>query len=89
MNQMKKILEELYAIEPSLQEKQEELEQIITSMLKLKPQIEVNADFKNALKSQLSQSILDRKIDMFSRKNGFTFFQKLSYFVGAAGVACF
>jgi hypothetical protein len=46
---MKKILEELYELEPTLREKENELEKVVTKIIIIKPSTNVPEDFKKKL----------------------------------------
>jgi superfamily I DNA and RNA helicase len=76
---IKKILEELYAIEPSLREKEEELTKIVKIMIQSKPNIEIDENFKNTLRNQILENIKVKKIQNYKSRNNTNFFHIFSY----------
>ena len=50
---VKTLLEELYLLEPSLREKEEQIVHIIENMQKNRPNIVINEEFKNELRAKL------------------------------------
>ena len=52
-NTIKKLLEELYLLEPSLREKEQQILHIIENMQKNRPNIIINEEFKNELRAKL------------------------------------
>lgn len=82
------ILKELYKIDNSLQNKEEDLKKAVAHLLTTRPNIKVDEKFKNELQDEIQQKILQKKVESFS-KNKLTFFQILSYIFGTVGIACF
>jgi hypothetical protein len=76
---IKKILEELYSIEPTLREKEGELIKIVKLMIQAKPNIEINEDFKNNLRNQLLENIKLKKIQNYNNRGRTNFFHIFSY----------
>lgn len=50
---VKTLLEELYLLEPSLREKEDQIVRIIENMQKNRPNIVINEEFKNELRAKL------------------------------------
>jgi superfamily I DNA and RNA helicase len=76
---IKNILEELYLVDPSLREKEEELKKIIEAMLKVKPNIKIDENFKESLKGKIFEKITSKKIENYNSKGKTSLFQIFSY----------
>jgi hypothetical protein len=79
---IKKILEELYEIDGSLKEKENDLVKIINSMLNLKPNIKIDENFKEDLRNIIERKIRTKKLESYEKPNKLTFFQMFSYIFG-------
>ena len=67
--QVNEILKDLYAIDPSLKEYDEKLKKIIFEIYYNKPEIELNADFKEELKKKVLDKIYEIKRNTEMEKN--------------------
>lgn len=65
---IKKILNELYLIDETLKDKEGELIKIISAMLNLRPNVNINDDFKKELKNQILQKITSEKLKKYNSK---------------------
>lgn len=61
--QFKKILEELYELNPELQAKETELLQILTEMVSHRPDATFDEAFKSELKQKVLRQIQNEKFD--------------------------
>lgn len=61
-NTIKQLLEELYLLEPSLREKEQQIIHIIENMQKNRPNIVINEEFKNELRSKLLSELRPNSI---------------------------
>lgn len=77
---IKKILQELYEIDKTLKPKEEELINIIEKMMFVKPNIVINKDFKEELKKQIDENILQLKLNTFKKWQSKNTFKKIWYF---------
>ena len=68
MQNIQKILEELYQIDNSLKQNEIELKNILEKMIEIKPNIKIDENFKNQLKNQIENNILKQKITNISTK---------------------
>jgi hypothetical protein len=53
----KDILEELYALDPDLRQKEAEITKIIERMIQNRPVVEINEDFRAELRQKIMQEI--------------------------------
>ncbi len=83
------ILKELYQIDESLKEKEQELIKIINAMLRLKPNIKIDENFKNELKKQISEKITSEKLKNYRKSNKPNFWQILTYIFWTAWTLAF
>lgn len=67
-NEINEILQELYELDPNLVEKEAELTKIISKMLKVKPEITLDKEFRVELKQQILAE-LEKQESGFSIKN--------------------
>lgn len=51
------ILEELYALDPTLREKEAEIKKIIDRMIKNRPEVEINETFRSELREKIMREI--------------------------------
>lgn len=80
---VKEILADLYAIDPKLAEKEEELKKIIEKLLSSKPEVKMDEKFKAELKQKILKKIAQRKPGFIS----WIFRNKLKIaFAAAAGI---
>jgi len=72
---IKEILEELYIMDPSLKEKEKQLEKIISKMLMIKPDVKIDENFKKELRKKIlaNPSLSNAKTNS-SMKNIIKFF---------------
>jgi hypothetical protein len=76
---VKNILEELYLIDPSLREKEDELKKIIKTMMEIKPNVEIDEKFKENLRNKVFEKITSKKIENYNSKGKTNLFQIFSY----------
>lgn len=57
----KDILEELYALDPDLRQKEAEITKIIERMIQNRPVVEINEDFRAELRRKILQEISGTK----------------------------
>lgn len=88
-NKIKEILDELYSIDSSLKEKEDELEKIILKMLEIKPNIKIDEEFKNKLNSELNSKITEIKIKNYNKNSSLSFTQIFAYIFWTIWMACF
>ena len=55
------ILEELYALDPTLREKEAEIKKIIERMIKNRPEVEINETFRSELREKIMREIATMK----------------------------
>ena len=55
------ILEELYALDPTLREKEAEIKKIIDRMIKNRPEVEINETFRSELREKIMREIATMK----------------------------
>ena len=55
------ILNDIYTIDPSLREKENDLIKIIKGLLELKPDVKIDDSFKNSLRNQILEKARERK----------------------------
>jgi len=58
---IKDILDELYALDPDLREKESEIKKIIEKMMKNRPEVEINETFRTELRKRIMQEIATMK----------------------------
>lgn len=51
------ILEELYALDPTLREKESEIKKIIDKMIKNRPEVEINETFRAELRKKIMHEL--------------------------------
>jgi glycine cleavage system protein P-like pyridoxal-binding family len=73
------ILEELYLIDPTLREREKELKKIIHTMLEVRPNVEIDENFKENLKNKVFEKITSKKIENYNSKGKTSLFQIFSY----------
>lgn len=61
MSNIKKILDELYALDPLLRKKEPEIRKIIEKMMKSRPKIEINEAFRAELREKIMREIASKK----------------------------
>lgn len=86
---MKKILEELYQVDPELREKESELEKVVASMLAQKPVVEVPENFKNTLERRIMAGVNPTGIERRNTHSLNTYFRYFWYVLGAGALASF
>jgi hypothetical protein len=78
--QIENILQELYGVDSELKNREEELIQIIDSMINLKPNVKIDENFKQELRQKIAKEISVKKMQNFqSERNKPSIFQILSY----------
>lgn len=88
--QIENILQELYGIDWELKNREEELIQIIDSMINLKPNVKIDENFKEELRKRIIKEISIKKVkNMAWNRNKLSLFQIFSYVFWTAGVAAF
>ncbi len=88
-NNIDDILKELYLIDSSLQQRENELKLILLKIIETKPNIIINKDFKEKLEQELNSKITQIKVNNYSNNKKLSFFQTFSYFFWALWLACF
>lgn len=58
---IKDILDELYALDPDLREKESEIKKIIEKMMKNRPEVEINETFRSELREKIMREIATMK----------------------------
>ncbi len=58
---IKDILDELYALDPDLREKESEIKKIIEKMMKNRPEVEINETFRSELREKIMREIASMK----------------------------
>lgn len=58
MSTIKHILDELYALDPLLRKKEPEIKKIIEKMMKSRPKIEINEDFRAELREKIMREVI-------------------------------
>ncbi len=58
---IKDILDELYALDPDLREKESEIKKIIEKMMKNRPEVEINETFRAELRQKIMREIAAMK----------------------------
>lgn len=86
---IKNILSELYEIDESLKDKEEELIKIIKTMINLRPNIKIDENFKSQLRTQISEKITSEKLKNYQTSQKPNLWQIFAYIFGTAGVAAF
>lgn len=86
---VEKILQELYQIDESLKQKENELTKIIQNMLLLKPNIKMDENFKLALKERISEKITSEKLQNYMSRRKLNIWQIFSYIFWTAWIAAF
>lgn len=83
-DQLKIILDDLYAIDPKLHDFETELEKIIREIVELEPEIKFDENFRKVLKARLIKRAEELQETSFERKPAYNFFAgRFSY--GLAG----
>ncbi len=86
---IKKILAELYEIDSSLKDKEKELEIFIDKMLELKPNIKIDAKFKENLRKRIYDEIEAKNKDILKSSNKFNFSNFFAYIFSFVWLAIF
>jgi hypothetical protein len=60
--QIESILQELYGVDSELKNREEELIQIIDSMINLKPNVKIDEKFKEELRQKIAKKISIKKM---------------------------
>lgn len=81
----KKILAELFALDPKLKEQEKELKKIISEMLKHKPEILQDEEYKQHLLEELLQT----NNNLSFKKNNMNIFKKIAIMLGGTALAAF
>ena len=63
------LLEELYLLEPSLREKEDQIVHIIENMQKNRPNIVINEEFKNELRTKIMTELKNSTSQKLQNKN--------------------
>lgn len=88
--QIENILQELYGVDSELKNREEELIQIIDSMINLKPNVKIDENFKQELRQKIAKEISVKKMQNFqSERNKPSIFQILSYVFWTVWIAAF
>lgn len=66
---VKTLLEELYLLEPSLREKEDQIIRIIENMQKNRPNIVINEEFKNELRTKIMTELKNSTSQKSQNKN--------------------
>ncbi len=82
---IKKILEDLYRLDPALRSEEVELKKIIKKFAEQKPEAEYDEDFKERLRSELLKRLAEKKKEDKTRAGFFIIHRKAV--VSAAGIA--
>lgn len=88
-NNIETILEELYLIDISLKERENELKSIILKIIETKPDIKINKDFKEKLQQELLSKITQIKVNNYWVNKKLSFFQIFWYIFWTVWLACF
>lgn len=86
---IKMFLEELYEIDWSLQEKEQELTKLIETMMQLSPKVSMDENFKSQLRSQIAEKIDSEKLKNYTQSSKPNILQIISYIFGWVWVAAF
>lgn len=70
MHNIKKILEELFELEPSLRAREKEVTKILTLMLESKPDIKMSVEFKKELRDKIMRQIANSKPTPYNFASG-------------------
>jgi hypothetical protein len=76
---LQKIIDELITLDPELKQYEKQLPEIIQSILSLKPEIKIDAIFKNELKNKLEEKMSQ----INNQKFNWNFMKKINYALGA------
>lgn len=88
--EVENILQELYVIDKSLKNKENELIKIINSMIDFKPNVKIDENFKNELRAKIVEQIKAKKLQKFNEeKNKLSLLQIFSYVFWTAWIAAF
>ena len=88
--QIENILQELYGSDSELKNREEELIQIIDSMINLKPNVKIDENFKEELRQKIVKEISVKKIQNFNEnKNKPSIFQIFSYVFWTVWITAF
>lgn len=83
--EIKEILSELYELDSSLKQKEDELVSIILKMMDSKPNVAIDSDFKDELKSKIL-SQMSNKNKIFQNLNGFKYFLTFLSWIAVLGL---
>lgn len=81
MHNIKKILDELFELEPSLRAREKEVTKMLTVMLETKPDIKMSTEFKKELRDKIMTEIASRKQSSFDLASGI---KMISTFIAGA-----
>lgn len=82
-------LEELYQIDPSLQEKEAQIKKLIITMTSLSPDVKMDEKFKTNLRAQIAEKIHSEKLKNYEKSNKPSILQIIGYMFGGVWVAAF
>lgn len=83
--EIKEILSELYELDGSLKQKEDELVSIISKMIDSKPNVAIDSVFKDELKSKILSQI-SNKNKIFQNLNGFKYFLTFLSWIAVLGL---
>lgn len=86
---VEQILNELYEIDSSLKDKEKDLKKIIIKMIETKPDIKVDESFKNELRKNIEEKIMQNKISAYKWEKTNNFFHTFSYIFWSVWVLAF
>ncbi|MCB9802393.1 hypothetical protein H6761_00030 [Candidatus Nomurabacteria bacterium] len=78
-NKIEQIIEELIKLDPELKKYREELPEIVNSLILLKPNLEINDNFRAELKNKLIEKMLSSPKN---KNNNFNYMKKINYALG-------
>ncbi len=88
--QIESILEELYGSDSELKNREEELIEIIDSMINLKPNVKIDESFKQELREKIAKEISVKKMQVFqNERNKPSILQIFSYVFWTVWIAAF
>lgn len=88
--QIENILQELYGNDSELKNREEELIQIIDSMINLKPNVKIDENFKQELRQKIAKEISVKKMQVFqNERNKPSILQIFSYVFWTVWIAAF
>jgi hypothetical protein len=75
-------LEELYQIDPSLQEKEAQIKKLIITMTSHSPDVKMDEKFKTNLRAQIAEKIHSEKLKNYEKSNKPSILQIIGYMFG-------